>query len=92
MGIKELQQGLLGDVKDEGKLTSEQAEWLMKQYLTDQAAVEKLYDDEISRQRMILEEKLARRRALAQKTVSFKFEIQCILKSSDFSNLNFNLT
>ena len=48
---------------------AEQAEWLMKEHFKNQAAIEKIYDDEISRQRMALEEKLARRRALAQEHV-----------------------
>ena len=70
MGIKELQQDALEGVKKDGQLTEQQADWLMKEYLKNQAAVEKLYDDEISRQRMSLEEKLARRRALAAQAVS----------------------
>ena len=50
-------------------VTAEQAEWLMKEHFKNQATIEKIYDDEISRQRMALEEKLARRRALATEHV-----------------------
>ena len=70
MGIKELQNTLLDDIKQDGQLTAEQADWLMKQHLENQARLEKLYDEEISRQRMSLEEKLAKRRALVQSAVS----------------------
>ncbi len=42
----------------------------MKEHFKNQTAIEKIYDDEISRQRMTLEEKLARRRALAEANVS----------------------
>ncbi len=42
----------------------------MKEHFKNQTSIEKIYDDEISRQRMALEEKLARRRALAEANVS----------------------
>ena len=71
MGIKSLQQEYLEDVTKEGKLVNqEQIDWLMKEHYKNQSTLETMYDDEISRQRVLLEEKLARRRALAQKTVS----------------------
>ena len=54
-----------------GKLNPEQYDWLMKEHFKNQATVEKLFDDEISRQRMILQEKLARRRLLAETTVHY---------------------
>ena len=69
MGIKGLQQEYLEDVGKQGQLSEEQADWLMKEHFKNQTAVDKLYDDEISRQRMVLEEKLARRRALAEAKV-----------------------
>ncbi|XP_076436466.1 limbin-like [Babylonia areolata] len=65
MGIKEQQQSMLGEVVSKGQLQAEQAEWLMKEHRRQQEAVHRMYDEEISRQRMVLEEKLARRRALA---------------------------
>ncbi len=52
-------------------IIAEQAEWLMKEHFKNQTAIAKIYDDEISRQRMTLEEKLARRRALAEANVSW---------------------
>jgi len=69
MGLKELQQDLLKDVQEQGQLTDEKAEWLIKEHQKAQKDLELLYDDEISRQRMQLEEKLERRRALAKLTV-----------------------
>lgn len=71
MGIKELQQKMITDVITNGKLNEEQAEWLMKEHKKQQEAVHRMYDEEISRQRMSLEEKLARRIALAQASVSY---------------------
>ncbi|CAH1782700.1 unnamed protein product [Owenia fusiformis] len=65
MALKESQQQLLKDVIDDGKLVEEQADWLIKEHMKNQSNLETLYDDEISKQRMALEEKLARRRALA---------------------------
>ena len=70
MGIKELQQGMMSEAISQGRLQTEQAEWLMKEHKKQQEAVHRMYDEEISRQRMMLEEKLARRRALAQASVS----------------------
>ena len=70
MGIKELQQSLMSEVIGQGKLRAEQADWLLKEHKKQQEAVHRMYDEEISRQRMVLEEKLARRRALAQASVS----------------------
>ena len=70
MGIKELQQGMMSEVITQGQLHAEQADWLMKEHKKQQDGVHRMYDEEISRQRMVLEEKLARRRALAQASVS----------------------
>ena len=70
MGMKELQQQALNEIVDQGKLTKQQADWLLSQHLKNQKALEGLYDEEISRQRQVLEEKLARRKALAQAAVS----------------------
>lgn len=70
MGIKELQQGMMSEVITQGQLHAEQADWLMKEHKKQQDSVHRMYDEEISRQRMVLEEKLARRRALAQASVS----------------------
>ena len=71
MGIKTAQQDFLDDVIKESNLPhGEQVDWIMKEHFKNQGALEKMYDDEISRQRMVLEEKLARRKALAQISVS----------------------
>ena len=80
MGIKTAQQDFLDDVIKDAELPpGEQVDWIMKEHFKNQSALEKLYDDEISRQRMILEEKLARRKALAQISVSRRaIAISCI--------------
>ncbi|GFS14925.1 limbin, partial [Elysia marginata] len=65
IGIKEIQQQYMEDVIDAGQLNMEKSEWLMKQHRQQQEEIHRKYDDEISRQRMNLDEKLARRRALA---------------------------
>ena len=70
MGVKELQSLYMDDVIKQGDLSSEKADWLIKQHKNQQSAIHAMYDDEISRQRMNLEEKLARRKALAQASVS----------------------
>ncbi len=64
MAVKGFQQALLDDIKTQGELKQQQADWLMKEHAKNQAALEKLYDDEITRQRVLLEEKLEKRRAL----------------------------
>ncbi|CAL1547304.1 unnamed protein product [Lymnaea stagnalis] len=68
MHVKEMQQKFIREVIDNGKLTNDKAQWLLKQHKQQQEKIAHKYDDEISRQRMILEEKLARRRALAKAT------------------------
>ena len=70
LGIKQAQQEYLDDVIKEGNLpVGEQVDWLIKEHMKNQGTIEKLYDDEVSRQRMVLEEKLAKRRALAALSV-----------------------
>lgn len=78
MGIKELLQGLIQDTVSQGHLQEEQADWLVKEHKKQQEAVHRMYDEEISRQRMVLEEKLARRRALAKAAVSYKAIKSCV--------------
>ncbi|XP_041369582.1 limbin-like [Gigantopelta aegis] len=70
MGSKEVQQTLLDDTVAQGQLRQEQAEWLMKEHKRQQEAIHRMYDEEISQQRIVLEEKLARRKALAQMSES----------------------
>ncbi|KAK7010029.1 trichohyalin [Biomphalaria glabrata] len=65
IGIKEIQQQFINDVIKDGDMTSTKAEWLLKQHRQQQDEIAHKFDDEISRQRMILEEKLAKRRTLA---------------------------
>ena len=54
----------------DGNFSMEQAEWLLKEHARQQEYLASLYDDEISRQRMLLNEKIARRKALGAKVVS----------------------
>ena len=70
MGIKDLQQQMLDDVKEKGQLNTEKADWLMNEHRNNQSAINGLYDDQVARQRLLLDEKLARRKALAQMAVS----------------------
>ncbi|XP_071089451.1 limbin-like [Haliotis cracherodii] len=65
MGIKEKQQYFLNNTCGTGQLDPQQADWLLKEHAKQQERLHRMYDEEISRQRMLLEEKLARRRALA---------------------------
>ena len=60
----------MDDTIVQGNLHQEQAEWLMKEHKKQQQAIQRMYDEEISQQRIVLEEKLARRKALAQMSVS----------------------
>ena len=69
IGIKEIQQQFVGGVIDTAQLNMEKSEWLIKQHREQQDEIHRKYDEEISRQRMNLEEKLARRRALALASV-----------------------
>ena len=70
MRIKSSQQEYLDDVIGEAGLPhGEQVDWIMKEHFKNQGAIEKMFDDEISRQRMVLDEKLARRKALANISV-----------------------
>ena len=78
MGMKELQQQTLKEITEQGKLTKQQADWLMSEHLKNQKALEGMYDEEISRQRQVLEEKLARRKALAMAAVSLLYLFQVI--------------
>lgn len=51
-------------------MPEEQAAWLMKEHAKNVSALDKIHDEELSRQRLVLEEKLAQRRALAELSVS----------------------
>lgn len=66
IAMKDLQKECLSDVKKQGNLTDEQMKWLFAEYQRNQKALDNMYDEEISKQRMILEEKLAKRKALAK--------------------------
>ncbi|KAJ8317460.1 hypothetical protein KUTeg_005364 [Tegillarca granosa] len=66
MELKELEQNTIDELQGQGKLSQEKVDWLIKEHKNTQNKLEKLYDEEISRQRMLLEEKLERRKALAK--------------------------
>ena len=67
MRLKEIQKEYLKDIDSDGKLSPEHLDWLMAEYYKQQLEIDKLYDEEKARARMVLEEKIARRRALAEK-------------------------
>ncbi|KAK3095945.1 hypothetical protein FSP39_021134 [Pinctada imbricata] len=66
MGMKEIQQEMLDEVVREGQLSHEKADWLIKEHRETQKKIDNMYDEEIARQRLVLEEKLERRKALAK--------------------------
>ncbi|XP_066278438.1 limbin-like isoform X2 [Branchiostoma lanceolatum] len=66
VGLKELQHNLLKDVAEQAELSEEEAARIMREHKENQATINRLMDEEMSRQRMLLEEKLAQRRAMAK--------------------------
>lgn len=69
--MKDLQLKYLEDVSTQGKLASEASDWLMDEHRKNQAKVDELYDQEVTRQRYNLELRLAKRKALQAKHVSY---------------------
>ena len=69
LDLEELQKEMLDEAKDDGKLSAEQADWMMREHQKNQIEVKRVYGDEMARQRMILNEKLERRRLMAQAKV-----------------------
>lgn len=67
--VRAVQQQFIDDVIKMGELSAGKAEWLTKEHKHQQEEVQHLYDDEIAQQRMNLEEKYTRRRALALDSV-----------------------
>ncbi|XP_033757199.1 myosin heavy chain, striated muscle-like isoform X2 [Pecten maximus] len=63
---KELHSNMLKDLEVDGKLNDEKVQWLLSEHKESQKRLEHVYDDEISKQRMHLEEKLERRRGLSK--------------------------
>ncbi len=68
--MEDLQNEMLEETKETGKLSTEQAEWMMREHHRNQQEVKRVYSDEMARQRMVLNEKLERRRLLAQAKVT----------------------
>ncbi|XP_078587515.1 uncharacterized protein LOC144868783 isoform X1 [Branchiostoma floridae x Branchiostoma japonicum] len=66
VGLKELQHNLLKDLAEQAELSEEEAARIMREHKENQATINRLMDEEMSRQRMQLEEKLAQRRAMAK--------------------------
>eukprot|EP00058_Branchiostoma_floridae_P023396 XP_002608886.1 hypothetical protein BRAFLDRAFT_129933 [Branchiostoma floridae] len=66
VGLKELQHNLLKDLAEQAELSEEEAARIMREHKENQATINRLMDEEMSRQRMLLEEKLAQRRAMAK--------------------------
>lgn len=61
---------MLNEAGEIGLLNQQKMNWMLNEHKTTQEKLEKVYDEEISRQRMLLEEKLERRRALAKTSVN----------------------
>ncbi|XP_071947479.1 uncharacterized protein [Antedon mediterranea] len=68
--IKSIQQEHLDQVILQGKLEEDQARELISDHWHNMAVLEKRMDEDISKQRMLLEEKLERHRALADRNIS----------------------
>ena len=69
LGLEEAQDNLLQDIKEGEKLSLEQSEWMMNEHMKNVLHVKKLYNEEMSNQRMALNERLERRRMMANKKV-----------------------
>ncbi|XP_067937333.1 limbin-like [Watersipora subatra] len=63
---KEIQQNVLNDLKTKSNMPEKQAAWLLKEHAQNVHKLERIHDDELCRQKLVLEEKLAKRRALAE--------------------------
>ena len=67
--LKESQNQLIQNLIKDAKLNEEQANAIMKNHLTNMAAIDKATDEERARRVMALEMRLAERRALAKQKV-----------------------
>ncbi|XP_069140013.1 limbin-like [Argopecten irradians] len=63
---KDLHSNMLKDLEMDGNLNDEKVQWLLDEHKESQKRLERAYDDEISKQRMHLDEKLERRRGLSK--------------------------
>ena len=68
--MKESQNKLIQNLIKDAKLNEEQASAIMKNHLSNMAAIDKATDEERARRVMALEMRLAERRALARQKVS----------------------
>lgn len=81
---KESHQALLHELKEKSVVPEEQAAWLLKEHAQNVGNLERIHDDELCRQKLVLEEKLAKRRALAELSVSGA----CVTLVSSLCNTN----
>ena len=72
MALKGEQSATLDEIILQGELDEEQARNLLREHKSNVATLEKLMDEEVSRQRMLLEEKLSTRKAMAHASVSYR--------------------
>ena len=79
MELKGQQSATLDEVILQGELDEEQARNLIREHKANVATVENAMDEEVSRQRMLLEEKLARRKAMAHANVRYGETQSCIV-------------
>ena len=61
---------MLNEAGEIGLLNQQKVNWMLNEHKATQEKLENVYDEEISRQRMLLEEKLERRRAMAKTSVN----------------------
>ena len=71
MAMKGLHNSTIDEIILQGHLDEDQARALLYEHKSNMAAMEKLMDDEVSRQRMMLQEKLVIRKAMAVANVSY---------------------
>ncbi|XP_071793677.1 uncharacterized protein [Asterias amurensis] len=81
LAVKALQQECLDEVILQSKLDENAAMRLLREHHSNTADLESAMDNELSRQRMLLEEKLAKRRALVQSNESFEDHNRQILNT-----------
>lgn len=79
-------------MKDANHLSDEKFEWILSQHRENQLELDRIFDEQLSRQKFVLEEKLNRRRMLLQISVSMLRKLQKINALSDFRKARISKT
>ncbi|CAD5113133.1 DgyrCDS2321 [Dimorphilus gyrociliatus] len=66
IALKEQQQNLFQDLKQDNHISNEQLEWILGKHRENQLELDRTFDEQLSKQKFILEEKLNRRKMLLQ--------------------------